>query len=197
MRTASIIAMHHSTRYQAELDGESTAEAAELGQRALALIRAGKATYADFLGQSLDAIRDIVTSRETGLFWLGQRDEGDFICYQADKPVKIWRGYRFTHAVGPFLSRLGATYYARYGHKNPDIRSPADAERWAREDDDPLWVVLRESIEANLTLTPDEIADCLQVEAEEYEPDRPRLTFDEIAEMHQASQSLAERLQEI
>ena len=168
----SIIAMNHSMRYQADLDGVSTADAANLGKRALALIRARKATYTDFLGKSLDEIRTIVSSRETGLFWLGKRDEGDFICYQADKPVKTWHGYRFTHALGPFISRLGASYYARYGHKNPVIQSPADAECWARSDDDPVWVIIRESIEVNLTLSPDEIEACLQVEAWEFEPDR-------------------------
>ena len=73
--------------------------------------------------------------------------------------------------AGRFLSRLGASYYARCGRDNPAIRTPADAERLAREDDSGAWPTIRELIEAEMLMTPEELEAARFDVACEYEPD--------------------------
>ena len=102
-------------------------------------------------------------------FFLGKRPQGDLILYEAAQPLKRYKSYIFTGAIGPFLSRLGASYYARCGRGNPAIRTPADAERLAREDNSGAWPTIRELIEAEMLMTGQEIDDFSCDLAAEYE----------------------------
>ena len=110
-------------------------------------------------------------------FFLGKRAQGDQIMYEAAGPLKQYKSYTFTiclanRATGPFLSRLGASYYARYGRGNPAIVTPADAERLAIEDESGAWPIIREQIKAEMLMTPKELEATRLDMACEYDPDR-------------------------
>ena len=105
-------------------------------------------------------------------FFLGKRAQGDQIMYEAAAPLKRYKSFIFTGAIGPFLSRLGASYYARCGRGNPAIVTPADAERLAIEDENGAWPIIREQIKAEMLMTPEELAATRLDIACEYEPDR-------------------------
>ena len=104
-------------------------------------------------------------------FFLGKRSQGDQIMYEAAGPLKRYKSYVFTGATGPFLSRLGATYYATRGRDNPAIVTPADAERLAREDNTGTWPFMREVIEAEMLMTPEDLDATRLDMACEYDPD--------------------------
>ena len=105
-------------------------------------------------------------------FFLGKRAQGDQIMYEAAAPLKRYKSFIFTGAIGPFLSRLGASYYARCGRGNPAIVTPADAERLAIEDNSGAWSFIREQIKAEMLMTPEELAATRLDMACEYDPDR-------------------------
>ncbi len=105
-------------------------------------------------------------------FFLGKRTQGDQLMYEAAAPLKRYKSYTFIGATGPFLSRLGATYYATRGRDNPAIITPADAERLAIEDESGAWPIIREQIEAEMLMTPEELDATRLDMACEYEPDR-------------------------
>ena len=105
-------------------------------------------------------------------FFLGKRTQGDQIMYEAAGPFKRYRTYTFTGVIGPFLSRLGASYYARCGRGNPAIITPADAERLAIEDESGAWPIIREQIKAEMLMTPKELEATRLDMACEYDPDR-------------------------
>ena len=68
-------------------------------------------------------------------YYLGRRAQGDLILFHAARtPTKETHGLRFIAVIGPFRSKVGASYYARYGKDNPHIRTADDAERLARLD---------------------------------------------------------------
>ena len=104
-------------------------------------------------------------------FFLGKRAQGDQIMYEAAAPLKRYKTYTFTGATGPFLSRLGASYYARCGRGNPSIVTPADAERLAIEDNTGAWPFIREQIKAEILMTPEELEATYLDIACEYDPD--------------------------
>ena len=67
-------------------------------------------------------------------FYLGKRPQGDLIPFRSPiTPTQETHGDRFTLVIGPFRTKVGATFFARYGRNNPHIRSADDAERLARE----------------------------------------------------------------
>ena len=170
MTTATIISMNHSFRYQRELEGDSTTEAATLAWRALALIACGKATHDTFRGLRMGAIAGLIEKLETRNFWLGKCSDGRFIRYLSEKPIRV-RGCRaFVGAVGPFLSPLGAAYYARLYAENPIILTPQQAEHLACEDHEGAWPFIREQLLAEMTMTTQEIDDFLGDMAAEYDP---------------------------
>lgn len=107
-------------------------------------------------------------------FFLGKRAQGDLILYEAAQPLKQYQSYTFTSAIGPFLSRLGASYYAHCGDGNPAIQIPADAERLAREDNHGIWPSFREQLEAEMRMVPEELEAFRLDLASEYEPDQPQ-----------------------
>jgi hypothetical protein len=104
-------------------------------------------------------------------FFLGKRLQGDLILYEAAQPLKRYKSYIFTGATGPFISRLGATYYATRGRGNPAIVTPADAERLARADNSGTWPIMREMIEAEMLMTPEDLAATRLDMACEYDQD--------------------------
>jgi len=104
-------------------------------------------------------------------FFLGKRAQGDQIMYEAAAPLKRYKSYTFTGAIGPFLSRLGASYYARCGRGNPAIVTPADAERLAIEDNSGAWPIIREQIKAEMLMTPEDLEATRLDMACEYDPD--------------------------
>ena len=68
-------------------------------------------------------------------YYLGRRAQGELILFHAAQtPTKESHGARFVSVIGPFRSRVGASYYARYGRDDPRIRTAEDAERLARAD---------------------------------------------------------------
>ncbi|HPO87264.1 MAG TPA: hypothetical protein PLN86_15590 [Candidatus Hydrogenedentes bacterium] len=68
-------------------------------------------------------------------YYLGRRAQGDLILFHATQtPTKESHGTRFVSVIGPFKSRVGASYFARYGRDDPRIRTADDAERLARAD---------------------------------------------------------------
>ena len=68
-------------------------------------------------------------------FYLGKRGEDDLILFHASiPPTKQTHGHLYKAVIGPFQSKVGASYFARYGRNNPNIRTAADAERLARAD---------------------------------------------------------------
>jgi len=80
-------------------------------------------------------------------FYLGKRDEDDLILFHsAITPTKQTHGHLYKAVIGPFLSRVGAGYFARYGRNNPDIRTAADAERLARADPRMYGAIVEESM---------------------------------------------------
>ena len=61
-------------------------------------------------------------------FYLGRRSEDDLILFHsATPPTKQTHGHLYKAVIGPFVSRVGAGYFARYGRDNPHIRTAADA----------------------------------------------------------------------
>lgn len=68
-------------------------------------------------------------------YYLGKRGEDDLILFHsAAIPTKETHGHLYKAVIGPFKSKVGADYFARYGRNNPNIRTAADAERLARAD---------------------------------------------------------------
>ncbi len=101
--------------------------------------------------------------------YLGKRPSGDLVQFHCvGRPTRANTGGRFVSAIGPFASKLGAAYYIRYKCV------PAEAERLARTDPNPVWQIIREQIELEMTMSAEELAEWRQCEAEEYEPGKSR-----------------------
>ena len=82
-------------------------------------------------------------------YYLGRRAQGDLILFHAAQtPTKESHGARFVSVIGPFRSRVGASYYARYGRDDPRIRTADDAERLARADPRMVQAIVEESMSA-------------------------------------------------
>ncbi len=80
-------------------------------------------------------------------FYLGRRKQGDLILFRsAQPPTKESHGQRFTSVIGPFKSKVGASYYARYGQGNPRLRNAEDVERLARADPRMEQAIVEESM---------------------------------------------------
>ena len=119
--------------------------------------------------------------------YLGRRPQGDLIRFECEShPTNT--GSRFTGVIGPFATRLGASYYVRYGQQAGI--SPADADRLAIEDPNPVWQLHREMLEAEYAMSAEELAEWRQCEAEEYEPDKPHPGALDVTDMFQYSQAL-------
>ena len=129
--------------------------------------------------------------------YLGKRPQGDLVQFHcAGRPTRENTGGRFVSAIGPFATCLAATYYARYGHANPEVRTCADAERLARADPNPVWQIIREQLELEMTMSAEELAEWRQCEAEEYEPDKPMLGAVDVSDMFRQARVLEDLYQE-
>jgi hypothetical protein len=143
--------------------------ATDLACRALALIANGKATHETFRGLGLEAVAELVKKLEAQHFWLGKYADGSFIRYLAEKPLTSRCGRKFVGAVGPFLSPLGAAYYARHTGC-PKIVTLKEAERLAREDNEGAWPLIREQLLVEMSMSPQEMNDFQGDIAAEYDP---------------------------
>ena len=124
-------------------------------------------------------------------FYLGKKPAGDLVQFHcAGRPTRHNTGGRFVSAIGPFASPLGATYYARYGHTNPQVHTCVDAERLAREDPNPVWQMTREQLEIEMLMGAEELAEMRQFEIEEYEPDKTTLSAWDVTDMLRQSHAL-------
>ncbi len=82
-------------------------------------------------------------------FYLGKRSEDDLILFHcAFPPTKQTHGHLYKAVIGPFQSKVGAGYFARYGRDNPQIHTTADAERLARADPRMEHLIVEESMTA-------------------------------------------------
>jgi hypothetical protein len=101
-------------------------------------------------------------------FYLGKRGEDDLILFHSTAiPNKQTHGHLYKAVIGPFVSRVGAGYFARYGRTNPQIRTAADAERLARADPRMEQLIVEES------MTPEELSTALECDVQdqaEYSP---------------------------
>ena len=123
--------------------------------------------------------------------YLGRRPHGDLIQFECEgRPTRANTAGRFTSAIGPFATRLGASYYARYHC------IASDADRLAREDPNPAWQLLREQIEVEMRMTSEELAEWRQCLAEEYEPDKPTPGAIDVTDMLRQAQVLEALYQE-
>lgn len=129
--------------------------------------------------------------------YLGKRPQGDLVQFQcAGHPTRENTGGRFVSAIGPFATCLAAAYYARYGHANSEVRTCADAERLARADPNPVWQIIREQLELEMSMSAEELAEWRQCEAEEYEPDKPILGAVNMTDMFRQARVLEDLYQE-
>jgi len=107
-------------------------------------------------------------------FYLGRRGEDDLILFHSTAiPTKQTHGHLYKAVIGPFKSKVGAGYFARYGRNNPDIRTAADAERLARADPLMEAAIIEES------MTDDELSivrECDAQDQAEYSP-QPTLSL--------------------
>ena len=101
-------------------------------------------------------------------FYLGKRGEDDLILFHSTAiPNKQTHGHLYKAVIGPFVSRVGAGYFARYGSNNPNIRTAADAERLARADPRMEQLIVEEN------MTPEALSIALECDAQdqaEYSP---------------------------
>ncbi len=101
-------------------------------------------------------------------FYLGRRNEDDLIPFHSTAiPTKQTHGHLYKAVIGPFVSRVGAGYFARFGRDNPQIRTAADAERLARADPRMEQLIVEEN------MTPEELSIALECDAQdkcEYSP---------------------------
>ena len=101
-------------------------------------------------------------------FYLGKRGEDDLILFHSTAiPNKQTHGHLYKAVIGPFKSKVGAGYFARYGRNNPDIRTAADAERLARADPRMEQLIVEEN------MTTEDLSIALECDAQdqaEYSP---------------------------
>ena len=100
--------------------------------------------------------------------YLGKQKQGDLVQFRSPTiPTKESHGHLYTAVIGPFKSKVGASYFARYGRNNPHIRTADDAERLARADPMMEQAIVEES------MTDEELAIALECDAQdkgEYSP---------------------------
>ena len=100
-------------------------------------------------------------------FYLGKRGQDLTLFHSRTVPTKESHGHLYTAVIGPFKTKVGAGYFARYGRNNPNIRTAADAERLARADPRMEQALVEES------LTGEELAvarECAAQDQIEYSP---------------------------
>ena len=82
-------------------------------------------------------------------FYLGKRRQGDLILFRSSiLPTKETHGYLFTVVIGPFKSKVGAKYFARYRQDNLLPCTSEQIERLARADPRMEQAIVEESLSA-------------------------------------------------
>ncbi len=105
-------------------------------------------------------------------FYLGRRSEDDLILFHSTAiPNKQTHGHLYQAVIGPFVSRVGAGYFARYGRNNPDIRTAADAERLARADPRMEQLIVEEN------MTTEELTIALECDVQDQAEYSPQSTL--------------------
>ena len=103
-------------------------------------------------------------------FYLGRRGQDDLILFRSSTtPTEETHGHLYTAVIGPFKSKVGASYFARYGRNNPHIRTADDAERLARADPLMEQAIVEES------MTDEELAIALEYDALDHNEYSPKL----------------------
>jgi len=104
-------------------------------------------------------------------FYLGKRGEDDLILFHTTAiPTKQTHGHLYKAVIGPFQSKVGAGYFARYGKDNPNIRTTADAERLARADPRMEQTIVEEN------MTDDELSIARECDAQDQQEYSPKST---------------------
>jgi len=104
--------------------------------------------------------------------YLGKRKQGDLVQFRSPTiPTKESHGHLYTAVIGPFKSKVGASYFARYGRNNPHIRTADDAERLARADPLMELAIVEES------MTDEELAIALECDAQDQHEYSPKPTI--------------------
>ena len=104
--------------------------------------------------------------------YLGKRKQGDLVQFRSPIiPTKESHGHLYTAVIGPFKSKVGASYFARYGRNNPHIRTADDAERLARADPLMEQAIVEES------MTDEELVIALECDAQDQHEYSPKPTI--------------------
>jgi len=104
--------------------------------------------------------------------YLGKQKQGDLVQFRSPTiPTKESHGHLYTAVIGPFKSKVGASYFARYGRNNPHIRTADDAERVARADPLMEQAIVEES------MTDEEMAIALECDAQDQHEYSPKPTI--------------------
>ena len=104
--------------------------------------------------------------------YLGKQKQGDLVQFRSSTiPIKESHGHLYTAVIGPFKSKVGASYFARYGRNNPHIRTADDAERLARADPLMEQAIVEES------MTDEELAIALECDAQDQHEYSPKPTI--------------------
>ena len=104
--------------------------------------------------------------------YLGKQKQGDLVQFRSPIiPTKESHGHLYTAVIGPFKSKVGASYFARYGRNNPHIRTADDAERLARADPLMEQAIVEES------MTDEELAIALECDAQDQHEYSPKPTI--------------------
>ena len=104
--------------------------------------------------------------------YLGKQKQGDLVQFRSPTiPTKESHGHLYTAVIGPFKSKVGASYFARYGRNNPHIRTADDAERLARADPMMEQSIVEES------MTDEELDIALECDAQDQHEYSPKPTI--------------------
>jgi hypothetical protein len=111
----------------------------------------------------------MIFRRRKGMaFYLGKRAQGDLILFRSSNiPTKETHGHLFKAVIGPFKSKVGAHYFARYRRNNPQLLTAEEVERLARADPCMEQAIVEESLSA------EELTTALECDAQdqlEYSP---------------------------
>lgn len=80
-------------------------------------------------------------------YYFGKRPQGDLVRFHSPTtPAKATHSHMYTSVIGPFKSKVGVPYYARYGRNNPLLRTSDDVEEAARADPRMEQVIIEESL---------------------------------------------------
>jgi hypothetical protein len=61
------------------------------------------------------------------------KENGKYIAFQSiDVPTELLFGELYSAVIGPFSTKRGADFMAKFGRNNPHLQCVRDAERWAR-----------------------------------------------------------------